>query len=293
MSHSIDSLADAGIGDPSLVAEIRREGFEQFSVFSGRAAEIYARVLSASLAEAGLGMHAVGTVLFASPRRWWSEEDENALYEALEVVGFERGPVWGLSLQSCSALGGLLTLGVERIRDGGQCVLLLLDGLTPAAQKRADRNRRTVFSDGVASAILAKNQGKLEVLAAASQTSVRLRLEGRAGSQITQLRETQSMIVGVVERVLRQCDVGVDDIELICSTNLNMTALRFIAALLGVPEARLWTQDLSTLAHVYGCDNLIGLRNAVRKGRLGPGKVALLIGWSHHVASAVVVRRKE
>jgi len=40
---------------------------------------------------------------------------------------------------------------------------------------------------------------------------------------------------------------------------------------------------------VYSCDNLISLKNFSCEKKLTPGSYYLLLGWSPHIASAVVL----
>jgi 3-oxoacyl-[acyl-carrier-protein] synthase III len=290
--RQIDSLVADGVSDAALVESLKREGLQSFCICADGAADSYRAVLSASLAAANVTADSIDAVLFAPSRASWSEADESRLFDALAGIGFESGPILGVSLQACSALGGLLAQACEFIAAGSERILALLDGLAPAGAPRIDADRRTLYSDGVASAVVTRRAGEFEILAATSRSSVPLKSPMNGGEPLRQFRDTQHMVSAAVEGALRRSGLRIGDIALICSSNLNLTALRFMAGMLAAPEERLWTADLGTLGHVYGCDNLIGLSNAAAAERLQCGDAALLIGWSRHVASAVVVRRK-
>lgn len=286
--HAIETL---GSSDLALAPDwAASEGLAQYSAYEGSPSALYATVIGDSLARAGLAPDEVGAVLFAPSRAHWSTAGEQQLFAALAEVGFSRVPVVGVGLQACSALAAQL---IQSAAAGaaGRPVLLLQDGLAPSGAVRLDTERRAVFSDGVACALVTTSAGDHDILGAYHLSSPWLAMAPQLAQSGRRFREVLALTSEAAAGALAEAGLSISDVDLVACTNLNSTSFDFIADLVEADPDRVWRADLARIGHVHGCDNLIALAGAVAADRLAIGEVALLFSWSPHVCGAVVTRR--
>ena len=97
----------------------------------------------------------------------------------------------------------------------------------------------------------------------------------------------------ICKRVYEKSGTGPEHICALFGTNGSLVHLRVMANAAKVAADRVYNHDVGRFAHVYSCDNLISLKNYSAENTLVPGSEYLLLGWSPHIVSAVILRYVE
>ena len=293
--HAIDDLGMREGVAPAVLDDLKQRGLRQFYEDERTIPEMCMATAAETLKSAGLSPQDVDFVLLVTSNADWINtlDAETALFTVFRHAGFISTRLIGLSLQACSAFGEALRIAENFVggRSGAKRVLIIFFGRkeTPS---RLGPAASTVYSDGAASCIVSAEKGGFEICACESIFNIHLGAMGRLGNFDQFVGGVQDLGT-ISSRVYEQAGITQEDIATLFCTNGSLVHLRVMSNAAKVPRERVYGEDVARFAHVYSCDNLISLKNFSCEKKLTPGSYYLLLGWSPHIASAVVLRHVE
>lgn len=80
----------------------------------------------------------------------------------------------------------------------------------------------------------------------------------------------------VIEKTLDGAGLVADDIRWVVPHNVNLRSWRILSELIGIPEARVWTDNIARVGHTVSCDHIINLCDMESQGALEKGDRLLL-----------------
>jgi 3-oxoacyl-[acyl-carrier-protein] synthase III len=290
--RAIDDLAVIeGVASATL-EDLKQRGLKQFYQDERTIPEMCMATAMETLKNSSLSPQDIDLILIATSNADWINtlDAETALFTVFRQGGFTSTRLIGLSLQACSAFGEATRMAADFIggRSGAKKVLVIFFGRkeTPS---RLGPAASTVYSDGAASCIVSAEKGGFEICASESIFNIHLGAMGRLGNFDQFVGGVQDL-GEISKRVYAQAGIGFSDIATLFCTNGSLVHLRVMSNAAKVPRERVYSDDVARFAHVYSCDNLISLKNYSNENELTPGSYYLLLGWSPHIASAVILR---
>lgn len=290
--HAIDDLAVIEGVAPAVLDDLKQRGLKHFYQDERTIPEMCMATAAETLKNSGLSPNEIDLVLIATSNADWINtlDAETALFTVFRQGGFISTRLIGLSLQACSAFGEALRIAEDFIggRSKAKRVLAIFFGRkeTPS---RLGPAASTVYSDGAASCIVSAEKGGFEICATESIFNIHLGAMGRLGNFDQFVGGVQDL-GEISKRVYEQAGIESSDIATLFCTNGSLVHLRVMSNAAKIPRERVYGEDVARFAHVYSCDNLISLKNYSCEKELTPGSYYLLLGWSPHIASAVVLR---
>jgi 3-oxoacyl-[acyl-carrier-protein] synthase-3 len=289
----ISALLDLGLADQGALDALAAKGLRNFCEDSRSTGHMCTSCVEESLSESGLRAADIDAVVIGPSQVEWNLKDEQDLLSALASIGISRAKIYGISMQACSVgnaaldLARILIVGSSKVRN----VLVIIFGRSHDGN-RLGPSASTLYSDGSASCIVSADFGVLKIIACASVTD--LELAGMEQLEANFKRYLQSGMVSlnqVCKEVYSQAQVAPPDIAAVFGTNGSNVYLQMIGFASGVAANRVWKENLSRYAHVYGCDGLIGLRDRMLQQDFGSGEYVMSVAWAPNVASACLLRR--
>jgi len=290
-ARPLDALrAQEGLSTEA-VETFRERGLREYRDDARSVPEMCVGSALETLRLAALDPAEVDSILIASSNSDAIVEDdqETALFAALNAAGFGRCRVLGLTLQACSACGDALRVagGLLELAADARPVLVIIFG-----QKRVNRlgpQGNLVFSDGAASCLVSKAGGTFEICASESVSNTELGRMGRNGD-LAQFHGGLIELREVARKVSGEAGIALGEVRAVLGTNAGLGHLQLMAQAAGIPIEKIYSDDVSRFAHVHSCDNLISLKHYAERNALADGEPLLLLSWSPHVVSASLVR---
>ncbi|MFL6623475.1 MAG: hypothetical protein ACJ8NR_12850 [Sulfurifustis sp.] len=278
---------------PGVIAELEKRGLRYFCDDDRTIAEMCLASASQTLERARLRPDQIDAIVVGPSFARWDLDEEFALLSALHRAGFQKTRIIGLSLQACGVLGSALKVAgdlVTQEQGGRKNVLLIVFGRHFEGSRLAPQ-ATVLFSDGAASCIVSSDSGEFEILAAESLTDPFLTTMQWTDANFP--RYLQAGIVALKEvtsRVYRQTQVSAKEITAVFGTNGSHMYLDMIGLASGISGSKVYKGALPKYAHVFGCDNLIGLRDLSDETKLSNGQYFLLVSWAPYVVGAAMLR---
>ncbi|MFJ6215754.1 3-oxoacyl-[acyl-carrier-protein] synthase III C-terminal domain-containing protein [Streptomyces sp. NPDC092296] len=217
----------------------------------------------------------------------------NPVQEFRQVMGLSRARTFAVEDHGCAT--GLLALDVAATllaQDGDPDALALVllgdKTLTPFSQWVADVS---IMGEGVAVALVAAGGTRDRILGYAS------RIHGRPDGQIDmtpdlakQARKIyQDALAEVVQAACEQAGITVDDLDLVLPHNVNRVSWTVAGDRLGLPQEKLFLDNIAATGHCFCADPFINHRSARELGRLQPGDRYLMTSAGLGQAFAAMV----
>lgn len=187
--------------------------------------------------------------------------------------GLERAAVFGLSQQACTGTLGALRIAAALLRDEGgigRALCVTADRFPDGALYEQAYN---LVSDGAAACVVSLDQGAFRLLACHAITNGALSL----ASDDEAVGHYFAYSHRVIEETLAKAGLTIDDIGWVVPQNMNVTAWRIFARLLGIDFERVAFPTLPEAAHVISADNLLNLERITEEGRVQPGERVMLV----------------
>lgn len=278
---------------PAVIADLEQRGLRYFCHDDRTIADMCLASVAQTLARAQMRPDRIDAIVVGPSIPKWDLDEEFALLAALHRAGFQKTRIIGLSLQACSVLGSALGVAGDLVtREPGarKNVLLIVFG-RHFQRSRLAPQATTLFSDGAASCIVSSNGGEFEILASETLTDPFLTTMPWTDENFPHyLQSGITAIKEVTTKVYRQTRVSAQDITAVFGTNGSRMYLDMIGLAAGVSGAKVYRGVLPKYAHVYGCDNLIGLRARSEETPPSNGQYFLLVSWAPYVVGAVMLR---
>jgi 3-oxoacyl-[acyl-carrier-protein] synthase-3 len=203
-------------------------------------------------------------------------------------LGLPHVPVMGVAQLACNAMQGCIRLA--------RALLLAEPALEHVLCVCADRfppeaNREIVYnlmSDGAAAALVSRG-GERNRVVATTQITRGLYWDGESSHD--QLVAAYFPVAKkAIADALAQAGLTVDALDLLIPHNINAKSWDILAQVVGVPRARVYTDNIARVGHVVASDNVINYLDAVAAGRVRPGdKVAWFVtGFGAHWSCTVL-----
>lgn len=289
----VEALVDLGIADQNAIELLVARGIQNFCEDSRPAPDMCRSCIADTLLESGLQPSDIGAVVIGSSMAKWDLKEERAFLASLASIGFSRTQIFGVSMQACGVSNAALELARLLISSGSglKNVLVVIYGKS-CEEDRLAPQASTLFSDGAVSCIVSSHSGSLEIICAASLTDPALAtLEWTETNVQKYLLSGVASLRQVCESVYSQSRISSRDIAAVFGTNGSTIHLQMIQFASGVTDNRVYRENLSRYAHIYGCDNLIGVRDRILTQDFESGEYMVLVAWAPNVASACLLRR--
>jgi 3-oxoacyl-[acyl-carrier-protein] synthase III len=289
----VAALLDTGFADQQVVESLAARGILNFCEDSRSAQDMCRSCITETLLESGLRPSDIGAVVIGPSTAQWDLKEEYSFLAALASIGFSRAQIVGVSMQACCVANAALDMArlLVSSSSGVSNVLVIIFGKNCGGTRLAPQ-ATTLFSDGAVSCIVSSAFGSLEMIGAATVTDPGLAvLEWNEPNFPQYLQSGVASLRQVCESVYAQGRISSRDIAAVFGTNGSTIYLQMIGFASGVAGSRVYRENLSRYAHVYGCDNLIGLRDRTLAQDFQPGEYVILVAWAPNVASACLFRR--
>jgi len=289
----IETLVDLGIADQNAIEWLAARGIQNFCEDSRPAHDMCRSCIADTLLESGLQPSDICAVVIGPSMAKWDLKEEQSFLATLASIGFSRTQIFGVSMQACSVANAALDLARLLISSpsGLKNVLVIIFGKNCEGDRLAPQ-ATTLFSDGAVSCIVSSNFGSLEIVSAASLTDPALAtLEWTEPNFQKYLLSGVSSLRQVCESVYLQSRISSSDIAAVFGTNGSTVYLQMIGFASGVADNHVYRENLSRYGHVYGCDNLIGMRDRMLTQDFESGEYMISVAWAPIVASACLLRR--
>jgi 3-oxoacyl-[acyl-carrier-protein] synthase-3 len=292
---SVRDLAAAGSleSDPAL---LERFGFDRVRLAVDETPYDLARAAASSLLrehdidplsiDALLYGGAPGTIAFARPREAAGLasglcDGRRFQYPATRLqydLGLERASVLGLDQLACTAILGAVRLARALcIAEGLERVLCVASEFYPAEAGREAITNCT--SDAACAVLVERNATRNRIAAGVTVT------KGYYWGANAMRDEVMASYFPTATRVMRRtvADAGwrPEDVAWVMPHNVSATSWAILFRLAGLPNARLYGDNIARIGHTLAGDNFINLRDALDGGAVRPGDKVLLFSYGY------------
>lgn len=220
----------------------------------------------------------------------------NALLDVRDKLGLSRAEVLSVSQQACAS--GLLALDVVgRLLDADDdpdALALLFAGektFSPITKVMG----AAVLGEGVAAVLVGRDGPGDRVLGYASRT------HGEFNDPLGTPPELQPRfnelypvaLTDVVTRALDSAGLTPADVALVLPHNVNRTGWSKVSRSLGLPQERVFLDNLAELGHCFSADSFLNYHTARSRGLLTPGDHYVMTGIGGGATWAATVLRCE
>jgi len=216
--------------------------------------------------------------------RFWPKYAELLSTEILLSLGAKDIPVFGVTMGGCANYSNALRIAKALVAENGwRNVLVIETNKMPNDEMRPYMPYVSVFGDGSVSVIVS-NAEDIE-FDIASIAHVAKPLDAADGGDPRLITNNINGYRRVISEALRLAGCNLGDIDMVMPNNKNIAELIKLAAFWNVPFAKVYTDNVSRIGHLWSADNLINLkdfcadpRNAQRRTFFAalPGRFDLL-----------------
>lgn len=291
-THAIETLFNSPQVHDVTPQFFRERGLQNFCAQSESTLSMCRAAIDTALRDSGTDPRHVGTVVVDADYWHCSEEDITQILESLHLAGIPRVPILGLGLQTCSGSMTALDLADRLLRTDPQSrpILILVCGRAAPGASRIDTLRSTILSDGVAACVMTSKPRGYQLLASTCYTTLDTVRTNVVGDKPVNSLLNSYGNIGSLSRILYDT-AGIQgrQIEALFCTNGSLMYTRIAADAAGVRPDRVVNDNIPKFAHMFSCDQLIGLATYAEAGRFRPGAPYLLLAWSPYVFSGALL----
>lgn len=272
---TLDALAaDGRLTSPAAV--LRDFGFERCHILDP-AEELSALLVDAGRAALeGVAPEDVGMLFLVSglperdvadaagPLELFRYPVARAQYE----LGLTRASALAVSQQGCSGLLTTVDMAARLLATSGRPAALVLAGdALPASSGR--EILYNLMGDAAAALLLTREAPRNRIVAFRQHT------QPYYWDTPAREQELLAAYFPLAQRVILGClaDAGmaVEDVRWFVPHNVSRRSWQILARLLGVPDERVWTENIARLGHSVSCDHVVNLADMQAAGVLAPG----------------------
>jgi 3-oxoacyl-[acyl-carrier-protein] synthase-3 len=271
---------------------LRTLGLRTFCASRHAPPELAILAAGETLGAAGVPPADIDAFVYASSSFWNPEfHRRHEVSRMLDTLGLTRAYPVGVTLSECANFPSALRVARALLADGCRHVLLATVDCIAQHDSRIVPPQLSVKSDAAASCLLSAAQGEFHVDALAQVARADLWSLAIDRELERYMVETNASLLACVEQVLSAGHLGTHDLDLVLTNNYNTSVARGYAALLGVPQAKLYTANIARIAHAVAADNLINLRDALDDGRVRSGARVLMIAAAQNLWGGALLRK--
>lgn len=229
---------------------------------------------------------APGAIAFAKPRD--AVEQSRGLCDARRFeypgtrlqfdLGLNRATVAGMDQLACTALFGAVRMARALcVAEGLDRVLCVSSEFYPSL---AGREAITNCTSDAACALLVEREAvRNRIVGAASVTKGYYWGGGAMRDEV--MASYFPTAAHVIRRTVASAQWEPGSVSWIMPHNVSATSWEILLRLAGLPNARLWGDNIRRLGHTLAGDNFINLRDAEDSGALCPGDRVLLFSYGY------------
>jgi len=208
-----------------------------------------------------------------------SLEPHSAMLDLQARLGIRPSCAAAIGGQHCAS--GLAALDVARslIRAGSSRRALLVGADCFIGSRQREIQDITLQGDGACAVLVEADAGHGELLACGSRVDASL-FEGIDAAPALRERFKLTYFLGghrVISETLRRAGLNTTDVALVVPHNVNAASWTPVLRNLGIPEDRLFAENVSRIGHLSSIDPFANLADVLRTGRARPGDVTLLL----------------
>lgn len=288
----VSVLAQQEHAGADVMDALEKNGLRHFCEDERSTPEMCVDSVRQTLARADLRPEDIDAIVVGPSIAAWDLQQDFALLNALHEAGFRKKRIIGLSLQACSVTGAALKIAGDLVKadDGTRNVLVIVFGRGVKGSRVAPQGT-TLFSDGAASCLVTKDGGEFEILANESLVDPLMTTMEWVEENFPKFM--QGGIAGlsdVTKKVYAQTKVSAKEVTVAFGTNGSSMYLNMIGLAASLPGAKVYRTALPKYAHVFGCDNLISLKDYGDETALSKGDNLLFVSWAPYAFSASMLR---
>jgi 3-oxoacyl-[acyl-carrier-protein] synthase-3 len=283
-SRTVQELAAAGLlqSEPDV---LERFGFARVHVaVEERPYELARQAATRLLEELGVDPASVGLLIYSGP----SHEAAGAFattarfkYAGTRLhyeLGLVNASFLGVDQLACSSLFGALRVARACcVTEGIERALCVNAEFFPAAA-----GREAIFnctSDAACAVLLDRATARNRIVASVHVTKgYYWDADERKNEIVASYFPTSKH---VIERTIAAAGWRAADVDWIIPHNVSLRSWELLLALLGLPNARLWSDNIARRGHSLAGDNFINLRDALDGGAVRPGQKLVLFSYSY------------
>jgi 3-oxoacyl-[acyl-carrier-protein] synthase III len=205
--------------------------------------------------------------------------DSESLPESIRrKFGLKRATCFSLAQQNCVSFAASIRIFRAMLERHPQLQSCLLIG----SDKLPNDLYRTIEdvglqSDGACAALLVRNGQRNRVLGIAMHTSAQYHAGAGDPQMVRELnREYYMLTQRVIRRAATEAGRPLDQFRLLLPHNVNHRGWTATAGFLRRPVDWIFTDNIASKGHVFGCDGLINLTDAKAAGRIQDGDPYLM-----------------
>jgi 3-oxoacyl-[acyl-carrier-protein] synthase-3 len=190
-----------------------------------------------------------------------------------DELGLVNAKTMGISEISCSSLmTAIWTARALMIQEGTEIAVCVNVDKFPDGYKR--EVVYNVVSDSACAVIVKRGECKNKIIAFESMTrGYYWDSDRRQNEMIASYFTTGSRIV---QKTLKKANMVLDDITMMIPHNVSLRSWQILSELIGYPINKVYTGNISDMAHSIAADNFINLKDVNDKNLLEPGCLSML-----------------
>jgi 3-oxoacyl-[acyl-carrier-protein] synthase III len=280
---SLDDLAREGRLGTSPEA-LRSFGFEQAWVAGSSADELAPRAVARVLEHTGIDPVSIDVLFYAGATPGSHAAGDSLLggfsYPAARLqydLGLVNARIVGVSQTGCLGLMTAVSLGRAFLTANQRVnrVLCVSVDVLPAGSRRDILYN--LISDGACAVLLERGPGKNRLLTERQITKGYYWDCEALGNEIVAAYFPTARTI--IRDTLVDAGLGRDQLAQIIPHNVSKRSWDILMQLTGLPQDRLYADNIATKGHVIGGDNFINLKDAESGGRLTTGDLVLLFNF--------------
>jgi 3-oxoacyl-[acyl-carrier-protein] synthase-3 len=284
MALDLPSAAARGLLDTP--AEVLAEfGFNQLHISERPAYDLARDALRRLIADAAIDPESIDLLLYAGaiPSSHFVD-DGSALaafcYPAARLqyeCGMVRAAALGISQAGCTGLMSTVAMAVDYLRAHPEAarVACVSADVLPAGTKR--EIIYNVISDGGCALLVERGAGRNAIVAYQSITKGYYWHAGDSRNEIVASYFPTAR--AIVEAVLGKAGLMAAEVAAVIPHNVSLRSWQILLPMLGIPNERLFADNIASKGHVIAADNFINLQDAADAGRISAGDPLLLFNF--------------
>lgn len=193
--------------------------------------------------------------------------------QAQELLGLQNASSFAVSQQGCGGLFSTINIAYSLLNTSNKkSVLSMAYGLLPSMYPR--EVTYNLISDAVGSMLIQKNSPKNQI--------IHFYQESKPYYWDSPQRENEiiASYFPVAQRAIQSClsesGVELSQVRWIVPHNVSLRSWKILSQLIGFPENKVWTKNISRIGHTISCDQIINLSDMEHQNDLRSGDLLLL-----------------
>jgi len=193
-------------------------------------------------------------------------------------LGLLRASVIGLDQLACTTLFAAVRLARALcVSENVDRVLCVSSEFYPVAAGREAITNCT--SDAACAVLVERDAPRNRVMSAVTVTKGYYWCADRMKDEV--MASYFPTALHVIQQAVRNAGWSTTDVQWVVPHNVSRTSWEILLRLAGLPNARLWDDNIARIGHTLAGDNFINLRDALADGAIGPDERVLLFSYGY------------